>query len=134
MITGALVAGAGAAVKDVATQAVKDTYASLKKMVVSRFGTKADVTNAIQQVEQKPDSEGRHAVLKEELKLAAVDKDGELVEQAKTMLDLLKKEGLIDGAKYQAYQTGSGAIAQGTGAVAAGQGGVAVAGSIHRRD
>jgi hypothetical protein len=130
VIVGALTAGAAAAGKDVVTQAVKDAYGALKQMVVTRFGTKADVANAMQQVEQKPDSEGRQAVLKEELKSAGAHEDPDVAKQAQTLLALLKDLGLIDAARYQAYLSGSGAIAQGTGAVAAGQGGIAIGGSV----
>jgi hypothetical protein len=62
-------------------------------------------------------------MLKEQLEAAGAQQDAELVQKAQVLLDLLKKQGMLDGAKYQAYLSGSGAVA-------AGQGGVAVGGNI----
>jgi len=126
MIVAAVVAGAIAATKDVATQAVKDGYAGLRTLIVRKFGGKADVAGALEGVENNPDSEARKAVLKEELETAQAGQDDEVVRQAQALLDLLKEHGVA----YHAELHGSGAIAQGEGAVAAGAGGVAVGGSV----
>jgi hypothetical protein len=130
MIVTAVVAGAVAAGKEVAAQVVKDSYAGLKALIVRRFGEKADVATALQQVEQKPDSTARQAVLKEELEAAGAEQDAEVLRQAQALLDLLKEHGLAAGPAYQAELRGSGAIAQGPGAVAAGAGGVAIGGDV----
>ena len=124
IIVGALVAGAAAGATDVATQAVKDAYAGLRKLVVDRFGQKAAVENAVAQVEQKPTSKPREEVLKEELQEAGAANDPEVVDQAQALLDLLKKEGALSDAQYQVIVSGSGAAAVG-GGIAAGKGGVA---------
>ncbi len=76
----ALVAGAAAAAKDVAAQTVKDGYAGLKALIVHKFGGKADVASAVDQVEKKPDSEGRKTMLAEELSAAGVAQDDDVVE------------------------------------------------------
>ncbi len=130
LIVTALVTGAAAAAKDVSVQAVKEGYAELKALIVSRFGHKADVANAVAQVEQKPDSESRQGVLREELQTAGADKDDELLQQVKLFLQVLEKNGIQTGLSYTATSIGSGAIAQGQGAVAAGAGGVAVGGNV----
>lgn len=124
MIVAAVVAGAVAATKDVAGQAVKDGYAGLKNLLVRKFGEKADVAGALEGVEKKPNSKARKAVLKEELENAQVGQDPEVVQQAQALLGLLKEHGLAPS--YHAEVHGSGAIAQGEGAVAAGERGVAV--------
>lgn len=131
IIIGALAGGAAAAAKDVGKQAVKDAYRGLKALVVRKFGGKGDVTVALEQAEQKPDSEARQAMLKEELAGAGADQDQELVRQAQALLDLLKAHGAAPSTTYGATLTGSGAIAQGTGATAAGEGGLAVGGNVH---
>jgi hypothetical protein len=130
LIVTAVTAGAVAASKDVAAQAVKDGYAALKTLLVRKFGQEADVAGAIEGVEKKPDSEARQAVLKEELETARAAQDADLVQQAQALLDLLKQHGLELGPSYQAELRGSGAIAQGPGATAAGAGGVAVGGDV----
>ena len=88
------------------------------------------MADAVQKVEQKPDSKGRQETLKEELTAAGADKDEELLKQAQALLDLLKQHDAATLATYSATLTGSGAIAQGAGAVAAGARGVAVGGSV----
>jgi hypothetical protein len=133
VITGALAAGASAAGKDIAAQGIKDAYAGLKRKLIERFGQKAEVQSAIEQVEKKPDSEPRQTVLAEELEVAGAHEDSTLIRDAQALLDLLKDRGLLSDAAYQATLTGSGAIAQGWGAVAAGAGGVAVGGGVWLR-
>ena len=128
MIVAALVAGAVAATKDVATQAVKDGYEGFKNLVVRKFGGKTDVADALEGVEKRPDSEARQAVLKEELENAQAGQDAEVVQQAQALLDVLKAHG--PAPSYHAEVHGSGAIAQGEGAVAAGERGVAVGGDV----
>lgn len=129
----ALIAGAAAGATTVAGQAIKDAYTGLKQLVLNTFGATAPVAAAIQQVETKPDSEGRKLTLKEELETAlpatAPAAQQALLTQAQTLLALLKEAGQ-QAATYNATNIGSGAIAQGPGAVAAGQGGIAVGGNV----
>jgi hypothetical protein len=129
-ILAALVAGAVAATKDVAAAAIKDAYNGFKALVVRKLGPKADVENAIQQVEAKPDSQARQDMLAEELDAAGAEQDGELVAQAKALLALLETHGTKPAVSYHAELHGSGAIAQGEGATAAGEGGLAVSGAV----
>jgi hypothetical protein len=131
MIVTALATGAATVAKDIGGDALKSAYNGLKALLVKKFGTKAAVENAVTQVEQKPDSENRKGVLKEELETAEADKDEELLAQVKSFVALLEKNGVQTGISYTATNTGSGAIAQGQGAVAAGQDGIAVGGNVN---
>jgi hypothetical protein len=125
IIVAALAAGAAAGVTDVASQAIKDGYAALKGLIIGRFGQKADIKEAVEQVEKKPDSEGRKATLQEELQAAGAGQDQEVVQQARAFLDMLKDKGALSQASYSAILAGSGAIAQDH-SVAAGAGGTAI--------
>lgn len=86
VIVGALVAGAAAALKPTAEQAVKDAYAGFKRLVLDRYGDQGDVGGAVAQLEKKPDSEGRKATLREELTGTAAGQDQELVDRAVALL------------------------------------------------
>lgn len=126
----ALAAGAAAAAKDVAAQAVKDGYAGLKALIIRKFGGKGDVQTAVEQMEKKPDSEARQELVKEELQTAGADQDDEILNQAQVLLELLKQHDAQTVTTYSASLTGDGAIAQGPGAAAAGARGIAVGGSV----
>ena len=126
MIVSAVVAGVVAASKDVAGQAVKDAYAALKSLITRKLGAQADVENALEQVEKKPESKARQAVLKEELETAGSGQDTEIVSQAQVLFDLLKEIGQVPGPSYRAEIHGGGAIAQGEQAKAVGEHGVLV--------
>ena len=67
IVAGALVAGAVAGTTNVASQAVMDAYAGLKRLIVRRFGSQADVADALARLEARPDSKGRRDVVQEEV-------------------------------------------------------------------
>ena len=75
MILTALVAGAAAGATEAAGQAVKDGYAALKALVVSKFGKQSSVEGALNGVENSPDSKIWQEALKEELAKVQADKD-----------------------------------------------------------
>jgi hypothetical protein len=70
----ALVAGAAAKAKDVASEAVADAYAGLKAVVVRKLGK----VGAVQSVEDDPDSEPARAALAEALAKREVAGDRQL--------------------------------------------------------
>jgi len=130
-IVAALVAGAVAATKDVAVEAVKDAYTSLKSLIVGKFGHKKDLTEALQKVEQDPQSQGRQIMLEEELTKARAGQDADVIARARELLELLQEHGEKPATTYHEVRS-SGAVAQGPGAVAAGERGVAIGGNVQR--
>lgn len=129
LIVSAVALGAAAAAKELVPQAIKDAYAGFKALLVRKFGGAANVEDAVKKVEDKPESEGRKAVLQEEIEAAKPAIDPELLAKAEALLKQLQEAGQAPaGVSYTATLTGGGAIAQGPGARAAGQGGVIVDG------
>ena len=84
-----IAAGAGGAVgQNLAT----DAYEKLKATLRRRFGDDSDVVEAVDKLEQKPDSEARKAVLQEEAEAAGVDQDPEVRKAAQELLDRIKTQ------------------------------------------
>jgi hypothetical protein len=120
IIVTALAAGAVDAFKPAATEAVKDAYGKLKSTLINKFGRDSDVGQAVQKVEERPESEGRKALLEEELTAVKEKLDVE----PKLAQELLKL------TSYHANLTGDGTIVQGQGNIVAGSGGVAIGGDV----
>jgi hypothetical protein len=98
-------------------EAVKYSYTKLKELICRKYGEKSALAEAVQQLEQNPDSAGRKAVLAEEVEKSGAHKDAELLDAAKQL------QGLLKGVQPQTVNTftnsGSGEqnIAQGAGAI-----------------
>jgi hypothetical protein len=72
--------------------ALADAYAALKAALKKKLGDESDVVNAVEQLEKKPDSEGRKATLQEEVENAKVNDDPEIVKLAQDFLNQLKEQ------------------------------------------
>ena len=100
----ALSSGALAAAKDVATSAVKDTYAGLKRFIADHY---SHASSAVQAVEAHPDSEPEQKKLAGELQGGT--SDPELKRLTTALLDALEKahdqpnvQAVIDVGKIRA--------------------------------
>ncbi|MBE9118905.1 hypothetical protein IQ249_23740 [Lusitaniella coriacea LEGE 07157] len=87
-ITTAIIAALAALSKDV----IQDSYNTLKTALKKRFGAESDLVDAVEKLEKKPDSEGRKAMLQEEVEIAKVNNNPDLVQLAQTLLDKLKEQ------------------------------------------
>lgn len=85
IIVAALVAGAAAAFKDTAAQAIKDAYAGFKALVQRKYGGVS-----VDALERKPDSEAKQLSVREDLTDAGAGADQELLDRAKALLDAVK--------------------------------------------
>lgn len=120
----ALVAGSIEAAKPTAAQFVRDAYAGLKAIITRKVGKAAA---PIQAVEEKPGSDTRQAVLKEELVEARVDQDNEVLDAMATLLDALRQHAPQSVPNVvTSIRTGGGALFQG--AVTLGEGSTLVGG------
>jgi hypothetical protein len=83
-----LALGAGAtAGKAVVNEVVKDAYAALKGVIKSRYPAVS-----VEQLEQAPQSKNRRAVVEEDLANSDAGKDGELVEAANRLIELVRTQ------------------------------------------
>jgi hypothetical protein len=87
IIIAALTLGAQIGVKSTAEQAIKDTYSALKSLILKKYPSVG-----VEQLEQKPNSEKRKAVIQEDITDTSCDKDPEVLQAAISLLKLL--EGL----------------------------------------
>ena len=93
-ITGAIVAALAAGVISGATEVGKkmivEAYDALKAAIKQKCGAEGDLVQAVETLEQKPDSGARQAVVAEEVTGANLAADAELVKLAQALLDALK--------------------------------------------
>jgi hypothetical protein len=73
--------------------AIKDSYNSLKKLLQKKFGPQSDVKTAVNQLEKKPLSVGRAAVLEEEIRSTGAYKDADLLQAAEALLEKVSAKG-----------------------------------------
>ncbi len=92
MILSAVATGVQLAAEGTAAKAVKDGYEGLKGLIKKKFGSESDLVDAVNKLEKKPDSEGRKSMLKEELEMAKVNEDPEILELAQDLLDKIKEQ------------------------------------------
>jgi hypothetical protein len=97
LIVTALVTGAALGLHATANQAVQDAYAGLKRLILDRYGTQAEIAGAVESVEAKPDSKGRKLTLTEELEATQAAEDAEVLAQARALLQQADPEGAQAG-------------------------------------
>ncbi len=94
-ITGAIIsalsAGVAGGVTDVGKKVIVDAYNALKASIKKKQGEDSDVVEAVEKLEEKPESEGRQTMLAEEVADAKLTKDKILVKQAQELIAVLKE-------------------------------------------
>lgn len=85
-VIAAFTAGAVAAAQNVTSQALTDAYAGLKTWLVGRLGP-----DDVNRLERAPDSDGRRAVLAEELEQAGAASDADLKARTEALLAALQE-------------------------------------------
>ena len=93
VITTALIAGAAAGISEAGKQAILDAYGALKAVIVSKFGLRNDLSDAITSLEDKPESPGRQATLEEEVNDTGADQDAEILAAVKALREKLESYG-----------------------------------------
>jgi hypothetical protein len=91
-IVAALSAGVATGAGKVVENALVDAYQGLKAALKRRFGDNSEVVEAVDKLEQKPDSEGRKTTLQEEVEAVEADQDPEIRRAAQQLLEQLKAQ------------------------------------------
>ncbi|XOF34340.1 MAG: hypothetical protein ACL93V_03320 [Candidatus Electrothrix sp. YB6] len=90
-IISGIVSGAAAAATQTTISGIGAAYTSLKNLLVRKYGEENKVTEAVERLEQEPDSEGWKLLLQEAAAKAETDKDAELVKAAEALQEEVKK-------------------------------------------
>mgnify|MGYP000196320580 CR=1 FL=1 len=112
LIIGALVAGSTEALKDTASQAVKDAYQGLKTLIIDKWGKKEEAKILLDNHEQNP--EPFRPGLESKLSELELDQDQAIIQAAEALLEVADPEGTQSG-KYQLTITGSSQFQVGDG-------------------
>lgn len=89
-IAAALALGATSGIADATKKAVSDGYESVKALIKGKFGHERDVIEAIDKLQNNPQSKARQEVLAEEIAKTTVAKDSELLAAANILLKALR--------------------------------------------
>src|SRR6266498_5549819 len=91
-ITIAIVAAisAGALSMNSKVEDIASAYVQLKELLVKKFGAKSKIIKAVNELESKPKSAARTAVVKEEIGAAKADQDFDLLQAAQALLKSIK--------------------------------------------
>ena len=81
-----------AALANLSKDAIKDSYNALKSALKKKFGSESDLVDAVDKLEKKPDSEARKATVQEEVEIAKVNDDPDLIRLAQDLLDKIKEQ------------------------------------------
>ena len=98
-ITTGIIAAVGAGLAKVGETAVVDAYNGVKSLIVKKFGKESQLKKAVDALEERPDSESRKGMVKEEVEAANADKDPDLLAAANLLLAALKKSSDATGVK-----------------------------------
>ena len=93
----AILAAIGSTVASGAGQAVgenvaNDAYAKLKATLKRKLGDDNQAVEAIDKLEENPDSQGRKAVLEEQVQASGADQDPEIRQAAQEVLEQLRAQ------------------------------------------
>lgn len=97
-LTTGIIAAVGAGLAKVGETAVVDAYNGVKSLIVKKFGKESQLKKAVDALEERPDSESRKGMVKEEVEAAKAHEDADLLAAANLLLAALKKLKNSSGA------------------------------------
>lgn len=102
-IVAALAAGVASGATEVGKKVIVDAYDMLKTALKKKYGDDSDLAEAVDRLEEKPDSAGRQTTVQEEVTDAKAVADPQLEQLAQALIEALKStpEGQKAVSKYQ---------------------------------
>lgn len=133
-LTTGIIAAVGAGLAKVGETAVVDAYNGVKSLIVKKFGKESQLKKAVDALEERPDSESRKGMVKEEVEAAKAHEDADLLAAANLLLAALKKSSDATGVKIgdtiiEGSLTAEQVVAEGAGST-----GLEVASSTIKQD
>ena len=98
-----------AALANLSQTAVKEAYNALKDVIKRKFGAESGVSRAVSELEAKPQSQARAAVLEEEVANASAATDSEILAAA----DAILERAGIERSSIQVNASGERSVAIG---------------------
>jgi hypothetical protein len=89
------------ALANISQDVVRGAYAALKGRLRDKYGGNSGVVEAVEKLEEKPESKARQAVLQEEMISSGANQDKDLVQLANDLIEELKK---LPGGKVDIKQ------------------------------
>lgn len=80
---------------------IKDAYTAFKAALQDKFGINSELVEAVDKLEQKPESKARQAMLQEEVASSGAGQDPDLLRVANALIEQLKK---LSGGKVDINQ------------------------------
>ena len=89
------------ALANLSQTAVQDAYTAFKAAMQKKYGVKSELLEAVDKLEQKPESKARQGVVQEEVVSAKANQDSELLITANKLLEKIKE---LPGANIEILQ------------------------------
>lgn len=109
-ITTAIVAALPALASQLVSSSVKDAYAGLKALIVSRFGATSPVAKSVNDLEANPKSKGQAIVLSEHVTEAKADADADIMKAVSTLVEALKNDKAAGTSNVHIQATVTGGV------------------------
>ena len=120
-ISSLLAAAAGA----LGSEAVKDLYQATKQAIKDLFAKDENLLEALDDVEDKPQSKNRRKMLEEQLGKVEITQHQDILDGLVKLESFMVENKLYSPKTYIGRQSGSGSLVQGKKNIGVGKGGVA---------
>jgi len=80
-----------AALANLSQDLIRDAYTAFKAALQDKYGVNSELVEAVDKLEEKPESRARQALLQEEVAGSGAGQDPDLLQMANTLIEQLKE-------------------------------------------